>query len=278
MATGGKALVLCADDYAQHAGVTQAVLALAAQGRLSATSALVLSPRWRADAAPLREWRTLLDVGLHLDFTSDFAIAAGHGLPLAAAMRRALLRGFDASAARIAIERQLDLFESAWQAPPDHVDGHQHVQQFAGIRQPLVRLLERRYGAHKPWLRVSRAAAGQRTLKSRVIAGLGAGTLEVMAARAHLPCAPALSGIYDFRGGQAAYARHMARWLAESPPGTLLMTHPGGPPAAGDAPDPIAAARIWEWAHLASPAFGAQCAAAGVELLRGSALYRRRSA
>ena len=273
MVLSPKPLVLCADDYAQHAGVTQAVLALATQGRLGATSAMVLSPRWRQDAAPLRELRDRIDVGLHLDFTSDFAIDAGHGLPLGAAMRRALWGGFDPAAARRAIERQLDLFEAAWQAPPDHVDGHQHVQQFAGIRQPLVQLLARRYGARQPWLRISRAPAGQRTLKSRVIAGLGANALETIAASAHLPCAPALSGIYDFTGGEAAYAQHMARWLAASPAGTLLMCHPGGAPAAADGPDPIAPARAWEWAHLASPAFARQCASAGVELVRGSVLY-----
>lgn len=273
MSAAPKPLVLCADDYAQHAGVTQAVLALAAQGRLSATSAMVLSPRWPADAAPLREWRDRIDVGLHLDFTSDFAIAAGHGLPLGAAMRRALLGGFDPAAARTAIERQLDAFEAAWGAPPDHVDGHQHVQQFAGIRQSLVQALARRYGARAPWLRVSRAPVGQRTPKSRVIAALGAGALEKIAASAHLPCAPALSGIYDFTGGEAGYAAHMARWLAASPAGTLLMCHPGAAPAAADGPDPIAAARQWERAHLASPAFAAQCARAGVQWARGSALW-----
>ena len=266
-------MVLCADDYAQHAGVTQAVLALAAQGRLTATSAMVLSPRWREDAAPLRELRGRIDVGLHLDFTSDFAIAAGHGLSLGTAMRRALLGGFDAAAARGVIERQLDAFEAAWGAPPDHVDGHQHVQQFAGIREPLVELLARRYGARAPWLRVSRAPKGQRTLKSRVIAGLGAGALESIASGARIPCAPVLSGIYDFAGDEAGYARRMAGWLADSPAGTLLMCHPGAAPDAAAAPDPIATARRWEWAHLASPSFAAQRAAAGVRLARGSTLY-----
>ena len=273
MSTPPKPLVLCADDYTQHAGVTQAVLALAAQGRITAASAMVLSPRWPTDAAPLREVRDRIDVGLHLDFTSDFAIAAGHGLPLGAAMRRALLGGFDRSAARSVIERQLDAFEAAWGAPPDHVDGHQHVQQFAGIREPLLALLTQRYGARPPWLRVSRAPAGQRTLKSRVIAGLGANTIEMIAVRAHIPCAPALSGIYDFTGGEAAYAQRMAGWLTGSPAGTLLMCHPGGAPDAAAGPDPIAAARAWEWAHLASPGFDAQCTAAGVQLMRGSALY-----
>ena len=135
MSTPFKPLVLCADDYAQHAGVTQAVLALARQGRLTATSAMVLSPRWRADAAPLRELRARLDVGLHLDFTSDFAIAAGHGLSLGAALRRALLGGFDAEAARGVIERQLDAF-----AHVQFRSGDQVLDLLGGLRRTLRQL------------------------------------------------------------------------------------------------------------------------------------------
>ena len=73
-----------------------------------------------------------------------------------------------------------------------------------------------------------------------------------------------------------SYAQHMAHWLAASPAGTVLMCHPGGAPAAGDAPDPIATARQWECAHLAGPAFAAECATAGVERVRGRALYPAR--
>lgn len=269
-----RPVVLCADDYACSASVSEAVRRLALGGRLTATSAMVLAPRWPEDAAPLRELRGRLDVGLHLDFTSEFAVAAGHGLPLGAAMRRALLGGFDRAAARTVIERQLDAFESAWQAPPDHVDGHQHVQQFAGIREPLVELLARRYGPRAPWLRVSRAPAGLRDLKSRVIGWMGADALESIAAGACLPWAKWLSGIYDFQGGEAGYARHMATWLARSPAGAVLMCHPALPQAPGsEGGDPIAAARAWEFAYLASPAFVAQCASAGVQLLRGRGLY-----
>lgn len=266
-----KPLVLCADDYAQDVGVSSAIRQLAAQGRLSATSVMVLAPRWPADAAPLRELHERVDVGLHLDFTSDFARAAGHGLPLGAAMRRALLGGFDRRAARAAIARQLDAFEAQWGGPPDHIDGHQHVLQFAGIREPLVELLAHRYPHARPWLRISRAPAGQRDAKSRVIAWLGADVLEALAAQAGLPCAPALLGIYDFRGGVANYARRMARWLMSAPRGTLLMCHPGiGASNPGDA---IAAARRWELTHLQSALFAEQLASINVELVRGSRLY-----
>lgn len=269
-----KPLVLCADDYAQDARVSRAILDLARQGRLAATSAMVLSPRWPGDAAPLAELRGQIDVGLHLDWTSPYAQAAGHGLALSAAMRRALLGGFERGGARVAIERQLDAFEARWRAAPDHVDGHQHVQQFAGIREPLVELLARRYGTHAPWLRLSRTPPGQRDLKSRVIAWMGAGTLATLAAQSGIACARRLSGVYDFTGGAPRYARLMARWLKTSPAATVLMCHPGTDEPDGAAPpDPIAPARAAEWRYLASPAFADALADARVVLARGSALY-----
>lgn len=267
-----KPLVLCADDYGQSVAIGAAVRALVAQGRLTATSAMVLAPHWPAEAARLAEWRGRIDVGLHLDWTSPFAIAAGHGLTLGATMRRALLGGFDVTAARGEIERQLDAFETAWGAPPDHVDGHQHVQQFAGIREPLVELLARRYGARAPWLRLSRAPVGQRHLKARVIAWMGADALEAMAARAGIPCAVALSGIYDFDGDEVAYGRRMAAWLRTSPAGTVLMCHPAMP-SDGAWDDPIVAARVREWRCLDGDDFAACLDSAGVQPVRGSVLY-----
>lgn len=274
-----KPLVLCADDYAQSPAISAGIRSLAAAGRLSATSAMVLSPHWRGQAPALAELRGRLDVGLHLDWTSAFAQAAGHGLSLGAAMRRALLGGFDVTAARSVIERQLDAFEAAWGAPPDHVDGHQHVQQFHGIREPLVDVLAQRYGAAapRPWLRLSRAPAGQGDVKAWVIAAMGAAALQRRAARAGLPCAPALAGIYGFDGDEAGYAARMAGWLAAVPAGTVLMCHPAsGTPTPGDGDDAIALARRREFAHLSSAAFAAQRASTGVQLVRGSALYTAR--
>jgi len=263
---------LCADDYALSAAVSGAVCQLARAGRLSATSVMALSPRWHADAAPLREVRDRLDVGLHLDFTSGFARAAGCGMSLGAAMRRALLGGFKRAAAQAAIARQLDAFEAVWQAPPSHVDGHQHVQQFAGIREPLTELLARRYGARAPWLRVCRPLAGQAGLKGWLIARMGAGALESLAAAQGLAYSRWLIGIYDFKGGAPAYARRMAGWLAQAPVASVLMCHPATC-GADEGADPIGPARRWEFAHLSSPAFAEQCAAAGVRLERGSNLY-----
>jgi chitin disaccharide deacetylase len=269
-----KAVILCADDFAVNASASLGISKLARLGRISATSAMVLSPRWAQDVALLQDLRGQLDVGLHLDWTSEFALAAGHGLALGSAMRRALLGGFDQAQARSVIERQLDRFESQWQTPPDYVDGHQHVQQFAGIRQALVAVLVRRYGslAVKPYLRISRPAPGAADLKGRVIAWMGANALKKIAISQCIKRATALFGIYNFTGSSADYAELMARWLDQAPVGSIIMCHPA---QACEPGDEIGTARLQEFAYLSGPEFAQALDFAAVKPTRGQAALRQ---
>jgi hypothetical protein len=273
-----KGVIVCADDFAVHASASLGIAQLARMGRISATSAMVLSPRWAQDAALLQDLRARIDVGLHLDWTSEFAVAAGHGLSLGAAMRKALLGGFEVATARAVIERQLDAFEAQWQAPPAYVDGHQHVQQFAGIREALVAALASRYGADqahsdeggphgcRPYLRISRAPAGHVDLKSRVIAAMGASALEKIAACAGVTGATALLGIYNFTGDASSYARRMDGWLKSAPAGSIIMCHPA---LAAEPGDVIGTARKQEFAYLSGADFPQALTNAQVQLVRG---------
>ena len=196
-----KNVVLCADDFALSASVSEAIVQLAQAQRISATSAMVLSPRWREDAARLKALRGQIDVGLHLDWTSEFAVRQGHGHSLGLTMLRSVWPedwgGLHTHNVEAEIERQLDAFESAWQAPPDHIDGHQHVQQFRTIRRALLKVMARRYAGRQPYLRVSRPPAGQANFKGLVMATWGSQALSREAVLQHIPCSPALSGIYD---------------------------------------------------------------------------------
>ncbi len=244
-------VVICADDFAYNAACSAGIAKLAAKGNIHATSAMVLSPRWAIDAALLQPLRGTISVGLHLDWTSEFAVAAGHGMGLGAAMLRswlpATVGGFDAAAARRVIDAQLDAFEAHWGAPPDHIDGHQHVQQFAGIRQALVQAIVARYPAHKLWLRISSPVEKEKTFKTRVINAQGASQLIALATQAGISVRPYLSGIYDFTGGENAYRSRLLQWLRDAPQGTVLMCHPAVAAEAGDA---IGTARVWEFAAL----------------------------
>ena len=264
-----KEVVLCADDYALNAPVSQGIVALAVLGRLSATSVMSLSPRWAEDVVALRDVRERLDVGVHLDWTSSFAIDAGHGSGLGAVMARAALRLYKQKSIEDEIERQLDAFERQWQAAPDHIDGHQHVQQFAVFREALAEVLMRRYGsaAQRPWLRVSHVA--QPGLKAQVISAMGAQGLQQWAQQNTWPTVGPLLGAYGFDGSLEDYARHMQDWLAHVPTDqvALIMCHPA---VSAQADDAIGAARKREFAYLASHDFGQHMAEAGVRLVRGS--------
>mgnify|MGYP000025208565 FL=1 len=264
-----KEVVLCADDYALNAPVSQGIVALAVLGRLSATSVMSLSPRWAEDAMALRDVRERLDVGVHLDWTSRFATDAGHGSGLGVVMARAALRMYNQAVIEDEIERQLDAFEAHWQAAPDHIDGHQHVQQFAVFRHALAAVLMRRYGRtpQRPWLRVSQVA--QPGLKAKVITAMGARGLQQWAQQNAWPSVGPLLGAYGFDGSMDDYAQLMQSWLAALPQdkAALIMCHPA---VSAQADDAIGAARKREFAYLAGHDFVQHLFDAGVRLVRGS--------
>jgi predicted glycoside hydrolase/deacetylase ChbG (UPF0249 family) len=270
-----KSVVVCADDYAVNTPTSQGIVALCVLGRLSATSVMALSPRWAEDAPALREVRERVDVGLHLDWTSTFAHHAGFGRSLGAVMWRSCWGGFRGPAVRDEIERQLDAFESHWQAPPDHVDGHQHVQQFAGLREALCEVVLRRYGSQqlRPWVRVSRVA--QVGLKAQVITAMGAQALQAWAQQHDWPYVAPLLGAYGFDGSLNDYRQHMQRWLLDVPvadQAAIIMCHPA---SSASTDDEIGPARAREFAYLASHDFVQDLRDAGVRLVRGSELWKR---
>lgn len=263
-----RPLVVCADDYAMSEGVSDGICRLAALGRVTATSAMTLSPRWRADAQRLRDVPQPLDVGLHLDWTSRFALEAGHGLSLRTGLWRTALRLLDPVAVRDAVERQLDAFEAVWKAPPDHVDGHQHVHQMPVIRQALMDALVRRYPQHRPWLRVSASPPDLADAKSQVMAAWGARPWVQLAQANGFVVRPWLVGVYNFAAEAGVYERHFARWLAQAPAGAVLMCHPA---SQMDAFDSIGAARVREFQCLSAPDHPALWARHGVQAVRGAA-------
>ena len=266
-----KHLILNADDFAFNAAVSRGIVALAQQGRLTATSAMTLSPRWATDAPALAEVRHQIDVGLHLDWTSPFAIEAGFGHSLTAAMLKAVLGGFNQVHAKEVIERQLDAFEQVWKMPPSHIDGHQHIQQFKGIREALIEVMTNRYSGlpalQKPYLRISQDPSGQSGFKSKVIAKLGANAIKNIAAKADIMPATGLFGIYNF-DNVISYNQRMQQWLEMSTQSCIIMCHPAcGASDMGDVQDDIATARLWEFDYLSSDALVEDLAQAQVSLL-----------
>lgn len=264
-----RRIVLCVDDVGLHHGIDAAVFALHDRGRVSAASALVDGPSWAAVAPALRERAgTTLEAGLHLNLSQRLrpdAYALALPLLIAAAGARALSR----TRLRAAIERQFDRFESTLQREPDFVDGHQHVQQLPQVRDVVFEVLARRRAQPRPWLRVglpptrnARARPGERDraearlgdrLKARLIAALGARTFATRAHREGYRTCHALLGVRALDADAGGLEADLQAWLAAAEDGDVLMTHPAADAATAD---PLAAARVAEFALLAGKRFG----------------------
>ena len=272
-----KSLIICADDFALNDGVSQAIAQLSDHARISATSVMTLSPSWSSHAALLRGQKQAIDVGLHLDLTSEFARTAGYGTSLNQVLVRAFTYGINAFEMDAIIHAQLDRFETVWGDAPDHIDGHQHVHQFPGIRDSLMRVICARYSdpRRRPWIRVSRVHP--RAFKSNVITLTGANRLRKSLEAEKFNFSPVLLGVYGFDLTLAQYRTKFKHWLEAVnelkedgltglPP--CLMCHPGAADADGRE-DEIARARWVEFAYLSSAEFAQDFSAAALKLVRG---------
>jgi len=273
---GPRPMVLCADDYALAPGVSGAIRELIAAGRLTATSCMALMPGWPAEAPALAALAGRADIGLHLTLTDHPPLGAMPGLApggrlpgLGALIARALARRIDRAEVAAELERQFDAFEAAFGRPPDHIDGHQHVHQLPAVREAVLDLRRRR--APGAYLRVcceapARILGRGAAARALVIDRLGRG-LRRLARDAGVPANDGFAGVRDFSAGED-YPAMMRRWLIRPGPLPLAMCHPGRVDAELAAADPVTAPREAELAHLASDAFAADLAAAGLRLGR----------
>lgn len=248
-------IVLCADDFAMHPAIDDAVVQLGHQGRLSATSCMTTSPRWTEAARTLADAPPALSTGLHLNLTEGHGNAAP---TLGAVLIDAYARRLDSARITQTITRQLDDFEQAMQRAPDFIDGHQHVHQLPVVRDALLALMAKRYpGANDaaPSVRATVPARWSWSAgKAGVLALLGGLRFRGQLAGRGLRHNSGFAGVYGFDAATPAdYGRHMDRWLAGCEDGTLMMCHPATALVTGDA---IAAARVVEFDYLSSDAFG----------------------
>lgn len=251
-----KVISICADDFGQDEAIDSSIVELLASKRLSGTSCLVDGRSFQASTAQLRQAPG--QKGLHLNFTEQLNEASHVVWSLKKLIVLAYLKRLPTAKIQASIARQLDMFEQHMQQVPDYIDGHQHVHQLPQIREALLEQIEQRYAACPPWLRYTGAerintpAGRQRTsLKPRIIAALGAADLARLAAAKGITMNAAFVGVYDFSGGQEAYARWMPYWLSLMQHGDSMMCHPARHSVPGDV---LGAQRVAEYAVLKSAA------------------------
>jgi chitin disaccharide deacetylase len=259
MADTARTISLCVDDYGLHEGINQAAIDLAQMGRVHAISCMTAGPAWLPQAGRLIPFASQgVDVGLHLDFTENLP-GQTQRWPLAEFIRNSYLGKLDRRNIEQEINTQLDAFEKGLGREPAYIDGHQHVHQLPIVRDELLKILQLRYPAQRPWLRSTRSkglawaqwGSGWRSvIKPLGIEWLGNASLIRQAKAMGYAHNRGLLGVYDFSGGSLRYASLLERWLTSADPGDLLMCHPS---RVCDRPDALIKARLAEYEVLSSP-------------------------
>lgn len=283
-------VVICADDYGLSPGISTAIEQLIALRRLSATSVMTTLPDWRDRGADLKALirEHPADIGLHLTLTEQppltacAGLAEGGRLPsVGKVLSRALRRGLPAAAIQEEIRAQLDRFEDVWGAPPEYIDGHQHVHSFPQIGSLLVQELTRRYGhlQQRPYLRSVFEAPGRlRRYRGATVKGLILTALALpfdrQARLAGFQTNSSFRGLYDFF--MAEDYRPLFRRFLQAPQGqkpggrTLIHCHPGHTDDILKSRDGLTWPRERELDYLSSAACGEDLEEAGVRPARFS--------
>jgi predicted glycoside hydrolase/deacetylase ChbG (UPF0249 family) len=274
---------LCADDFALSPAVTEGILEALAAGRLTATSAMTTQASWPAAARAFRDLAPDADLGLHFNLTLGEPLGAMQRFApdgrfpsmnsiVPGAWRGALPR----AEIRDELRRQLDAFEMAYGAPPDYVDGHQHVQVLPGVADDLIEELSSRKLAGKCWLRDSADrprrifARGRHWGKALTVSGLARG-FRKKALAAGFTLNDGFAGFSDFNA-QADYAADFAAYLEAPGKRPLIMCHPGHVDEELARLDPVTQSREVELAFLLSDRFGEVMASANARLKRLSVM------
>lgn len=253
-----KKIILCADDFGQSQAISEGILNLASQGRLSAISCMVNGPAWEAQCAKLRKYDEI-GMGLHLNFT--------HGEPLSqewqqhvgevfSGLTTLLLKSIPPKVIHAEIKAQILKFKQELSIWPQFIDGHQHVHQLPSVAKELIQTVQ--YLNFKPWFRTTYdfhkvLSHPLVSLKQWALCILGGSQWHRRLNELGYSHNLDFSGDYRFTG-RPHYQHLMHEFLQRIGDRGLIMCHPGLEDVeSGD--DPIAAYRLYEFEYLMSEDF-----------------------
>jgi len=269
-----KNIVLCADDYGQAPAISQGIVALLRQGRLSAVSCMVNTPYWLEQAKELASFQGQVDVGLHFNLTEGRPLSAlyqAHSpsfFSLSGLMGRTFLRRVNREAIEAECHAQINRFEEAMGYLPHFIDGHQHVHQFPVIREAVLAAYQQRLQSQKAYIRwVNEGMQWSDVLfdpKKIIIYATGTPSFGHLLDHYHIPHNLSFAGIYAFNQANQ-YDQLFPRFLEKIGDGGLIMCHPG---LSSSTEDRIAKARELEYAYLSSDRFLRDCERQEVTITR----------
>lgn len=258
--------VLIADDFGITEGVSQAIIELLKEKRISGTSAICTRPDWRKLAFRLAKFREQRDIGLHLNLTFGGplsfmpCLAPTKKFPsLPVLVFRALTGRICGQEIRTEIRCQIAEFTNAIGELPTFIDGHQHVHALPIIRDALFDSIKIISPKWRPWLRnpteTSRAIImrGEAVRKSLVISTLSYG-LKPLADAQGYPTNDTFSGVTNFNV-ERNLSKTFTNYLKRPGRQHLVMCHPGFSDNQLRIIDPVVEMRDYEFEFLMGSEF-----------------------
>jgi len=242
-----RPIVLCADDYGYSPGVSSGIRELLVQGRISATSCMVVYPEFDREGPLLKPFADRADIGLHFTLTADRSATS--------LMRDAYLRRLRAGHIADALDRQLAAFVRTMGTAPDYIDGHQHVHLLPGVRD-VVTATAQKLGIYVRSTRepIDLSMALRPSFVESAFLSWTARPLEKLIRKRKLTTNCGFRGVRGFRE-RAAYRSLFQRMIADVRAGSIVMCHPGFADGVLAARDPITDAREEELRYFASDEF-----------------------
>lgn len=233
-----RRVVLCADDYGMSVGISKAMIELAEAGKLSALSAMTNLPAWAHTSHDLPAVRKKVSVGLHLNLTTGSPLSglkkclpSGDFQSLQYTLLSVTSRRWQKNLLREEIMRQLDRFEEAVGAAPDHVDGHQHVHVFPLVRSTLLRCLAERYSSQQILFRIPAPSwrdvisVPNVRIKALIIKAISSGA-DRAARDLGMTVNDSFSGFSSFNTDES-FEGELQHAMHSGEPFHLVMCHPG---------------------------------------------------
>lgn len=268
-----KRIVLCADDYGQASAISQGILDLVKNNRLTAVSCMVNTGCFGEHVKWLLPYHSQIDIGLHFNLTEGQALSEKyikkHGSafkPLSKLLLLAFTRGISLAAVEAECHAQIDKFHQETGFLPLYLDGHQHVHQFPIVRQAVLSVYEKRLRPHQAYVRlIESSMKNQGRLKKMIIQLTGTKALKHLLIKNKIPFNQSFAGIYPFAQAEQ-YSQFFKQFLDEVSDGGIIMCHPAL--HSKENSDAISDARFLEYQYFSSPQLLTDCREKAIILSR----------
>jgi len=237
-------MIVCADDFGLADDINRAVIDLAERGRISAVSCMVALEGFDRDAfSRLLKLSDRLDIGLHLTLTdiapvhpvagvASLVHSTGSFVSMGQLFRKGLCGRLDPSDVAREAGAQFERFTAFAGRPPDYLDSHLHVHQFAGVREGVLQFFATLDPETAPYIRNTAMTLrkiirqGVSPLKCYAIGQSGRAFQRAVRKRGWKTNG-GFAGVYAY-DGYTSYPDHLERFVVnmEGEDG-ILMTHPG---------------------------------------------------